>query len=86
MSGIRWRTWLNALIAFREWVSTPSLFTHSCRAAPAKPDDTCLRLAFPAVGRKKVTAAFDGARLTSDGGVMLLAIAGGQFRGKPTLT
>jgi hypothetical protein len=30
---------------------------------------------FPAVGRKKVTAAFDGGRLTSDGGVMLLAAA-----------
>ena len=28
---------------------------------------------FPAVGRKKITAAFDGGRLTSDGGVMLLA-------------
>src|ERR1700748_1891756 len=32
-------------------------------------------LTFPAVGRKKVTAAFDGGRLTSDGGVMLLAAA-----------
>ena len=30
---------------------------------------------FPAVGRKKVTSAFDGGRLTSDGGVMLLAAA-----------
>ena len=31
---------------------------------------------FPAVGRKKVTAAFDGGRLTSDGGArMLLAAA-----------
>ena len=28
---------------------------------------------FPAVGRKKVTAAFDGGRLTSDAGVLLLA-------------
>ena len=28
---------------------------------------------FPAVGRKKVVAAFDGGRLTSDGGVMLLS-------------
>lgn len=31
--------------------------------------------AFPAVQRKKVTAAFDGGRITSDGGVMLLAQA-----------
>jgi len=30
---------------------------------------------FPAVGRKKVTAAFDGGRITSDGGVMLLSEA-----------
>jgi len=30
---------------------------------------------FPAVSRKSVTAAFDGGRLTSDGGVMLLAMA-----------
>ena len=30
---------------------------------------------FPAVERKKVTAAFDGGRLTSDGGVMLLTEA-----------
>lgn len=27
----------------------------------------------PAVTRKKITAAFDGGRITSDGGVMLLA-------------
>ena len=38
-------------------------------------DDTTLPFAFPAVGRKKVTAAFDGGRITSDGGVMLLAEA-----------
>ena len=30
---------------------------------------------FPAVSRKKVTAAFDGGRISSDGGVMLLAAA-----------
>jgi hypothetical protein len=30
---------------------------------------------FPAVGRKKITAAFDAGRLSSDGGVMLLAQA-----------
>ncbi len=38
-------------------------------------DDTSLPFAFPAVERKKVTAAFDGGRITSDGGVMLLAQA-----------
>jgi hypothetical protein len=35
-------------------------------------DDTTLPLSFPAVGRKKLTAAFDGGRITSDGGVLLL--------------
>ena len=37
--------------------------------------DTIEPFGFPSVGRKKVTAAFDGGRLTSDGGVMLLAAA-----------
>ena len=39
------------------------------------PDDTSATFPFPAVGRKKITAAFDGGRLSSDGGVMLLAQA-----------
>ncbi|MCW3477464.1 IS1380 family transposase [Limobrevibacterium gyesilva] len=38
-------------------------------------DDTIEPFGLPAVGRKKVTAAFDGGRITSDGGVMLLATA-----------
>ena len=38
-------------------------------------DDTVLPFSFPAVHAKKVTAAFDGGRLTSNGGVMLLAMA-----------
>jgi hypothetical protein len=38
-------------------------------------DDTLLPFSFPAVQRKRVTAAFDGGRLTSDGGVVLLAEA-----------
>ena len=38
-------------------------------------DDTTMPFLFPAVGRKKVAAAFDGGRITSDGGVMLLAAA-----------
>lgn len=38
-------------------------------------DPTILPFSFPAVARKKVTADFDGGRLTSDGGVMLLAQA-----------
>ncbi len=38
-------------------------------------DPTCLPFAFPSVRAKKLTAAFDGGRLTSDGGVLLLAQA-----------
>jgi hypothetical protein len=38
-------------------------------------DDTLLPFSFPAVKGKKITAAFDGGRITSDGGVMLLAAA-----------
>ena len=38
-------------------------------------DDSVAGFGFPAVCRKKVTAAFDGGRLTSDGGVLLLAQA-----------
>ncbi len=39
------------------------------------PDDTSQPFLFPAVCRRKVVAAFDGGRMTSDGGVMLLAAA-----------
>ena len=44
-------------------------------ATPATTDDNLLPFGFPAVERKKVTAAFDGGRLSSDGGVMLLSQA-----------
>src|SRR6266478_5533777 len=52
---------------------TPSPST--ANATPAMTDDTILPFSFPAVHAKKVTAAFDGGRLTSNGGVMLLAMA-----------
>ena len=38
-------------------------------------DDSVLPFSFPAIHGRKVTAAFDGGRLTSDGGVLLLAQA-----------
>ena len=38
-------------------------------------DDSGLSFSFPAVRGRKVTAAFDGGRLTSDGGVLLLGQA-----------
>src|SRR6202051_4563159 len=43
-------------------------------ATPAMTDDQ-LSFNLPSVSRKKVTAAFDGGRLSSDSGVMLLALA-----------
>ncbi len=43
------------------------------------PDDTILPFSFPAVGRKKLTAAFDGGRITSDGGVLLLGVVEQQL-------
>ena len=39
------------------------------------PEDTLQALDYPAVERKKIAAAFDGGRMTSDGGVLLLAAA-----------
>ena len=53
----------------------PTLSRTDTTATPAMTDDTMLPFSFPAVHAKKVTAAFDGGRLTSDGGVMLLALA-----------
>ena len=38
-------------------------------------EDSLLPFSVPAVFRKKVTAAFDGGRISSDGGVVLLAEA-----------
>jgi hypothetical protein len=38
-------------------------------------EDKFLPFSFPAVSRKQITTAFDGGRLTSDGGVMLFAMA-----------
>src|SRR3977135_1123233 len=38
-------------------------------------DDNLLPFCFPVVHRKKIPAAFDGGRISSDGGVMLLAQA-----------
>ena len=38
-------------------------------------ENTIERFSFPAIGRKKLVAGFDSGRLTSDGGVMLLAAA-----------
>jgi Transposase DDE domain group 1 len=40
---------------------------------PTTDDDTLLPFSVPSICQKKVTAAFDGGRISSDGGVLLLA-------------
>ena len=40
---------------------------------PATDDDRLLPFSLPSICQKKVTAAFDGGRISSDGGVLLLA-------------
>ena len=45
------------------------------QTTPVGSDDSAGAFSFPAVRGKKVTAAFDGGRLTSDGGVLVLAQA-----------
>jgi hypothetical protein len=47
----------------------------SAGATPAMTDDRPLAFTLPAVSRKKVTAAFDGGRLSSDSGAVLLGLA-----------
>ncbi len=44
-------------------------------AMPVTDDDTMLPFSLPAIGKKKVTAAFDGGQISSHGGVLLLAAA-----------
>ena len=46
---------------------------------PATDDDTILPFSLPSICQKKVTAAFDGGRISSDGGVLLLAGADRQL-------
>ena len=53
-------------------IETPCSSSHS--ATPDMIDDRQLNFSLPSVSRKKVTAVFDGGRLFSDSGVMLLAL------------
>ena len=47
---------------------------------PATDDDVLLPFSLPSIHRKKVTAAFDGGLISSDGGVLLLAGVDKQLR------
>jgi hypothetical protein len=61
------------------------LRTPQLAATPVMTDDSQLSFSLPSVSRKKVTAAFDGGRLSSDSGVMLLALAERRRRVADTL-
>src|SRR4249920_2269552 len=54
-------------------------------ATSAMTDDSRCTFSLPSVSRKKVTAAFDGGRLSSDSGVMLLALADRRRKVSDTL-
>src|SRR5271167_2470011 len=54
-------------------------------ATSAMTDDNRCTFNLPSVSRKKVTAAFDGGRLSSDSGVMLLALADRRRKVSDTL-
>lgn len=60
------------------------------QTTPAANQGSSAHFGFPAVLRKNVTAAFGGGRITSDGGVLLLAQAERQMglceRGANALT
>jgi Transposase DDE domain group 1 len=43
-------------------------------------DDTLLPFELPSICQKKITAAFDGGRISSEGGVVLLAVADRRLR------
>src|SRR6476660_6692800 len=59
-----WRAWCKSADSVAKPTPSPS----TANATPAMTDDTILPFSFPAVQAKKVTAAFDGGRLTSNGG------------------
>jgi hypothetical protein len=61
--------WIDSL---REGKLGPPNHSRRCHI-PMTIDDNLMPFSLAAVRRKKITAAFDGGRLTSDGGVMLLA-------------
>jgi hypothetical protein len=56
------------------------LLIRTASATPAMSDDSALRFLFPAVLDRETSAAFDRGRLTSDGGVLLLAQAERRMR------
>ena len=74
MAAIRLAASCKLLIALTDWASRPSALTIGARQHPPC---TTIRLCPRAASRgtQKLTDAFDGGRLTSDGGVTLLSLA-----------
>jgi hypothetical protein len=72
MATIRWRVSRKALIELKDWVSKPSCPRDRPEPHPPCPTIRSSRLVFQPLAAKKLTAAFDGGRLISDGGVILL--------------
>ena len=65
--------WRKALSLRREWVQDQRAHPATLPSA-ATIDDSQLSFSLPSVSCKKVAAVFDGGRLSSDGGVMVLAL------------
>ena len=63
------------LIGLKDRVARPSCPPERAEPHPPCSDDTIEPFVLPAVGRNKLAAAFDGGRIPSNGGVMLLAAA-----------
>jgi hypothetical protein len=54
-------------------VTDATLYAWTEFAMPTVAEDILLPFSLPSIGQKKITAAFDGGRVSSDGGVLLLA-------------
>ena len=79
IAGIRWRMWCKPLMQRRDLGVEANLCTgRGCHTRHGR-RYACCHSRLPAVQRKKVTASFDGGRLTSDGGVLLLSGADRQL-------
>jgi hypothetical protein len=65
---------------------TESAIPPSRAQSPTEADDTFGPFPLPSICQKKVTAAFDGGQISSDGGVLLLAGADRRLGLTDTLT
>jgi hypothetical protein len=80
IAGIRGWAWYKRLESHRDLGADATLdawtepaIPPSRAQSPIFADDTLLPFSLPSICQKKVTIAFDGGRISSDGGVLLLA-------------